>query len=298
MHSSNIRSPARVGPYLLLRKLAVGGTSSVYVGRHVGIGVDAAVKVLDPELSRSVDARRRFRREAVVLARLDDPAIPRSRGASLDEGYHYIAMDLVRGYSLHDLLRHRPLSPENAARCCHDIASALAHAHAAGVVHGDVKPENVLIDEHGAVKLIDFGLARDLQEPLESLPEAGVGYGTPWYMAPEQWRGSAVDGRADVYGLGVLLFRALTLDVPYPGATPMEVFEAQSARRPRRLSDHRAHIDPLLVSIVERATRLDPRQRFASAHEMAMVLANYCRPRARRESVAPARAFGNAQLTM
>ena len=91
MHSSNIRSPARVGPYLLLRKLAVGGTSSVYVGRHVGLGGDCAVKVLDPELSRSVDARRRFRREAVVLARLDDPGIPRSRGASLDEGYHYIA---------------------------------------------------------------------------------------------------------------------------------------------------------------------------------------------------------------
>jgi serine/threonine-protein kinase len=226
------------GRYELAERVGSGGMGEVYRARDRALDRIVAVKV--PSLEASDAARERFRREARAAARLDHPNIVRVYDWDEQDGAAYIVMEFVDGRSLHQILVERGrLDPREAAEIGVQIADALEHAHQRGVVHRDVKPANVLVTADGLVKVTDFGIARAGDE---TLTEPGAVLGTAGYVSPEQLRGDEVDGRSDVYSLGMLLAR-LTGDAP--GA---------------------------LAPVIARATSVDPAARYASARDMRVAL--------------------------
>lgn len=248
-------APRDVGPYRLLHELGRGGMGIVFEAARRDDGTHAAVKLLPAARAWSAQAVERFRREARAAAKLDHPGIVRVLGSGTDDTpageLHWLAMELVRGRSLRDahldvrtacdgdpealpsdtrlgLASNDPTAPywHEVAELGAQLADALAHAHAQGVVHRDVKPQNVLIDEHGHARLVDFGLARDEQE--QTLTRSGDFAGTPHYTSPEQISGprDAIDGRSDLFSLGVLLFELLAMRRPFQGDDATAVLDA------------------------------------------------------------------------
>ena len=196
-----------VGKYRIVDKLGRGGMGTVYKAVDETLDREVAIKVLNPDLT-DADVLKRFRAEAVTLARLNHPGI-----ATIYELHHQqddllMVMEFVRGETFHDLSdRLGPIAPPQAAHLCMQVLDALGHAHRGGVVHRDLKPANVMITESGAVKVMDFGIARVLG--TEHFTHGGYMMGTPAYMAPEQVLGREIDGRADLYSVGVVLYRLL-----------------------------------------------------------------------------------------
>ncbi|HBP22910.1 MAG TPA: serine/threonine protein kinase, partial [Planctomycetes bacterium] len=191
----------QVGPYRIQRLLGEGGMGSVYLGRHERDGHEAAVKVLRAA-STNVAQRRRFAKEAEALARLQHPNVVRLLGIGPD--CSWIATELVEGESLGErLIRRGPLPLEEVLRLGVDLCDALRAAHSIGILHRDLKPDNLLIDGRGRLILVDFGLVKDLeiQESLR-LSRTGLAMGTPGYWAPEQAGGEPTTSATDVYGLG------------------------------------------------------------------------------------------------
>ena len=224
------------GVYEVLRPLGSGGMGTVYLGRHRQQGHEVAIKVL-PASSSSREASLRFRQEASTLEHLRHPNIVNMLDAGATEDAEYLVIEYVRGRSLHDEIAAGPLAWERAVHIGHQIASALSVAHAAGVVHRDLKPANIMLTEQGGgrdhVKVLDFGIAKLLETCAEALggPQgltaAGMVLGTPRYMAPEQCMGEPIDGRADLYSLGVLLYEMVLGACPFVGASHADTFRAQ-----------------------------------------------------------------------
>ncbi len=241
-------SPVVVGGDLELdAEVGRGGMGSVWRARHRRLGRTVAVKFLPEALAAKPEFRARFEREARTLALLSHPNIVAVHDVGEDEGRPYIVMEFVAGKSLAELL---PLAPERAAAVVAQAGDALAYAHGRGIVHRDVKPENILIDADGRVKVTDFGIARaagpDGGGP--ALTATGERFGTPHYVAPEAMAGAPPDPRMDVYALGVVLYQTLT------GKLPVGHFTPAPAPYDR---------------IVRRALAPDPERRYASAAEMA-----------------------------
>ncbi|RMG07484.1 MAG: serine/threonine protein kinase, partial [Planctomycetota bacterium] len=204
----------RVGPYEVLRVLGAGGMGVVEEARHVETGARYALKRLRPEAAADPELRARFLREAQALASLRHPNVVPVHAARLDGPEPYLVQPLFAG-SLADRLREGPLAVEEACRLVGELAAGLAHAHERGVLHRDLKVENVLLADDGRPLLADFGLAV-LGEEEQRLTLTGELLGTPATMAPEQARDSkSVDERADVYGLGVILFTLLAGEPPF-----------------------------------------------------------------------------------
>ncbi len=210
------------GPYRIVEPLGRGGMAVVYRAHDPSLERDVALKVLPPEFLHDSNFAERFRQEARVAARLEHPHVLPVHAFGIEQGRPWMAMRLVEGGSLADRLRRGPLPPAQAASLLREIASALDYAHSKGVVHRDVKPANVLLDEAGRAYLADFGIAR-LLEGSSVATQTGLVQGTPSYMAPEQALGSKVDHLADVYALGVVAFECLTGRVPYTGTTPVAI---------------------------------------------------------------------------
>ncbi len=269
------RAIRRVGPYELVSELGRGGMGAVYRARHVETGVVHALKVVslgrdDPELTARALAR--FRREAEVLARIEDhPSLVRIHACGAAAGAAWVAMDLVAGRSIVDRLRAGPLAPREAARLVSAAARGIEHAHALGVVHRDIKPENVLVDERGQPRVVDFGLAFDVF--ADRLTLTGELLGTPAYMAPEQVARSsdpeAIGPRTDTYGLGALLYACLTGRPPHQAASPLEMVRAIVNEDPPRPSSFVDDVPAGLDAICLRALRRDPAERFPSAAALA-----------------------------
>ncbi len=259
----------RLGQYQITALLGRGGMATVYRARQTSIDRDVAVKVIKPDLIESEEFKVRFNREAKVIAALSHPHILKV----FDYGQHgdvvYLVMELLSGGSLADLLRGGArLEPAEVARLLDQIASALDYAHRRGIVHRDLKPQNVLLDEERNALLTDFGIAKLLSETT-ALTQSGIAMGTPAYMSPEQWRGQSVDGRADVYALGVMLYEMLAGRVPFMGDTPysmmhMHIFEALPNIRTARPELPEAVQSVLSVSMAK-----DRELRFNTAGEMA-----------------------------
>jgi serine/threonine-protein kinase len=269
-----------IGHYRLHQVLGRGGMGTVYQAVHTDLGQHVAVKVLSPLLTRDPDALRRFFTEARVLGRLEHPGIVKVFDyGTLPDGTVYMMMEHLRGETLHQRLQRMvgrlPLS--EALRLCRHIGQALLAAHAAGVVHRDVKPGNVFIipdPEMGAgerTKLLDFGVAKLLSASGlcdGSAPSTAMGLlmGTPAYMSPEQCRGQEVDARTDVYSLGVLLFRMVTGQLPFPGANDADIFGGHLHQEPPRLRSIvpslPIELDELVQAMLrkDRATRPDMQQ--------------------------------------
>jgi serine/threonine-protein kinase len=255
---------------------------AVYRSRDVRLDRQVAVKVVRPDLLDDHDARRRFRREAQLVARLQHPGIVAIFDfGTLESGGAYLVMELVRGEDLRRVLqREGRLEPERALRILGAACAAIEAAHQEGVLHRDLKPENILLPG-GAVdaKVLDFGVAKLVAEPAArveaersdvhtTLTVAGMIIGTPAYMAPEQLGAAAPGPRTDVFALGVIAYEMLTGELPFGRGTLTEVVLAQ-ARGARPLRDLDATIPAAIDAAVMRALSMDPDARPASAHAFA-----------------------------
>ena len=276
--------------YRIDQLLGRGGMGSVYRARDVRLDRQVAVKVVRPELLDDHDARRRFRREAQLVARLQHPGIVSIFDfGTLDSGGAYLVMELVRGEDLrHVLHREGRLEPARAVRILGAVCEAIDAAHREGVLHRDLKPENILLPSGpGSVndaKVLDFGVAKLVEEPARpaadaaaevhsTLTMAGTIIGTPAYMAPEQLRAASPGPRTDVFALGVIAYEMLTGDLPFGRGTLTDVVLAQ-ARGARPLREHDGAIGAPVCDAVMRALSMDPEARPASPHAFARDVRN------------------------
>lgn len=244
--------------------------ATVWRAHDTVMGEGVAVKRMHPRVQDDPDLLARFRREAQVVSRLSHPCLVRLIDEGSDDDGPYIVFELVEGTSLKALIRARGrLTPQESASITSQIARALEVAHRAGVVHRDIKSHNILVTDEGIAKLTDFGIARLLDADSGGLTHTGTVLGTSDYLAPEQARGLGIDGRTDVYALGVVLYECLTGELPFPADAPMAVALRQ-VRDP--MPDPRARVPGTpahLASAVLRACEKDPDARFASALDMA-----------------------------
>jgi serine/threonine-protein kinase len=224
---------------------------------------EVALKVLDAELEQP---QKRFRAEAMALGRLSHPAIAQAYQFFQHDGRWIMAMELVNGQTLSQIAAQvGPFPPVRAARICMQVLEGLAHAHDAGIVHRDLKPSNVMLTTAGAVKIMDFGIAR--LEGTAHITQAGVMVGTPAYMAPEQVLGREIDGRADLYAVGVLFYRLITGELPFRGRTPFAMAQSHLRDSPTPIDLVRPDVPSWAQALVDRALAKDPADRFQSAME-------------------------------
>jgi len=269
--------PARIaGRYEVGALLGAGGSGRVHRARDLRLERDVALKLVPAEAARSADpaARERFASEARSAARAIHPNAVAIYDAGESDGHLYLVMELVDGPSLATVLgREGPLPVERAVRVVDDVLAALEAAHAAGIVHRDVKPPNVLLAPGGTAKLTDFGIAKRLDEVAASLTATGFVVGTPRYLAPEQLTGGVATPATDVYASGVLLHEALTGRPPFDGATPIALALAQRAGPPPDVRALRPEVPEAVAAVATRALRADPAERYPSAAAMRAGLA-------------------------
>jgi serine/threonine-protein kinase len=212
----------RIGRYEIKGEVGRGGMATVYRGYDPRFGREVAVKVLPPALLHDPQFRARFEREAQTVATLEHPAIVPVHDFGEEDGRLYLVMRLMVGGSLADKLQQGPITIEEAARIFGRLATALDSAHLRGIVHRDLKPANILFDQWDEPYLSDFGIVKLMEGDSATLTGTGGILGTPAYMSPEQVLGNeALDGRSDVYALGVILYEALSGQRPYKSDTPM-----------------------------------------------------------------------------
>ncbi len=258
--------------YELGETLGYGGMSEVHLGRDTRLGRDVAVKVLRADLARDPQFQMRFRREAQNSASLNHPAIV----AVYDTGevqsefgpLPYIVMEYVEGQTLRDIVKTTgPMTQDRVIEVMADVCAALDFSHRHQIIHRDVKPANIMINNAGAVKVMDFGIARALGEGQNVTQTAAV-IGTAQYLSPEQARGEAVDARSDVYAAGCVIFELLTGEPPFTGDTPVAVAYQHVREDPRRPSELDPAIPPALDAVVLKALSKNPANRYQSAAEM------------------------------
>jgi len=257
------------GPYRILAPLGRGGMATVYEAHEPSLDRRVALKVLPAEFLYDPAFADRFRQEARVAAKLEHPHIVPIHAYGIEEGRPWMAMRLVTGGSLAERVRRSPLSPAETAAVLRDVAAALDYAHARGVVHRDVKPANVLLDETGRAYLADFGIARML-EGSSVATATGLIQGTPSYMAPEQAMGVKVDRLADVYALGVVAFECLTGRVPYTGTTPVAILMKQVQEPVPEPTA--AEMAPALTAVLRRCLAKTPADRWPTAGAFSAAL--------------------------
>ncbi len=261
------------GRYRLDKPIGSGGMATVWRARDEVTGQAVALKRMHARVQDDPDLIERFRREAQVVARLSHPAVVRLLDEGADDDGPYIVFELVEGTNLKALIRSRgALSPELAASITSQVARGLELAHRSGVVHRDIKSHNVLVADDGTAKLTDFGIARLLDGDQGGLTRTGTVLGTSDYLAPEQARGLRVDGRTDVYSLGIVVYECLTGQLPFPADTPMGVAQRQVRDAMPDPRDVLPGIPAHLASVVLRACEKDPSARFGSALEMSDAL--------------------------
>jgi len=262
------------GRYTLRRLIAKGGMAEVWEGEDAVLGRAVAVKVLYPHLAHDASFSERFRLEAIAAARLAHPNVVATYDTGIDDGLAFIVMELVEGHTLRHELADGPLPPALAVDIAAQVADALDYAHGAGVVHRDVKPANILLRPDGQAKVADFGIAKAVlgDEPARDLTRTGTIIGTAKYLSPEQVDGRPLDGRSDVYALGVVLYEMLCGQPPFTGDTEMAIGVQHLSARPASPRSVRPDVPPALEAIVMRALEKAPADRFPSATAMRAAL--------------------------
>jgi len=264
--------------YKILEKLGVGGQGTVYKATDGKLGRTVVVKVLPAELTAREANLRRFEREARLASSLDHPNICTIFDLDEAEGHHFIAMQYVEGRNVRQLVNGHPLDLKSTLLIAIQVTDALAAAHSRGIIHRDIKSGNVMVTPSGQVKILDFGLAKLLDDTDDSskstihrtdLTEVGVPYGTATYAAPEQARGDRVDKRADIFSTGVLLYEMLTGTWPFRGKTTIDVRHAVLHDAPRPVAELRKEPVPArLQQILDRCIAKEPRDRYQKMEEL------------------------------
>ncbi|MDQ4096875.1 MAG: protein kinase [Actinomycetota bacterium] len=269
------------GRYRLRRPIARGGMAEVWEATDHILGRPVAVKVLLPHLAVDQSFLERFRREAIAAARLAHPNVVATFDTGVDDGVAYIVMELVHGRTLHQVLAAQgALSPHRAMRIAVQVAAALDYAHEHGVVHRDVKPGNILVGDDERVKVADFGIAKAAVAPgaegkpwaSQDLTQSGAVVGTAKYLSPEQVNGDPIDGRADIYSLGVVLYEMLCGRAPFAGETDVAVALQHVTASPLSPRQVRSGIPRSLEAVVLRALSKSPDDRYATAADMESAL--------------------------
>jgi formylglycine-generating enzyme required for sulfatase activity/serine/threonine protein kinase len=293
-----LQANEQLGPYRILRRIGGGGMGDVYEAYEAALDRHVAIKVLPPELARHADFVNWFRAEATAVAKLVHPNIVQIHSIGEAAGHHYFAMQYVRGESLADTLRVRGKLPSGETLLIvEQCLAGLAAAHQRGLIHRDVKPGNILIDhESQRALLADFGLVKAI-EAETSRTATGVILGTVDYMSPEQARGHAVDGRSDLYSLGVLLYQMLSGRLPFVADSPTAVIFQHAYEQPESLAEIAPSAPSRLVSIVTRLMAKDPQQRYQSAGEVLNDIAAYRGGQLPATTAARVRDVVNSSLT-
>lgn len=269
-----------LGPYRILAKLGEGGMGAVYQARHQHLDKIVALKVLSAAVTNRSDAIARFKREMKAVGKLEHPYIVRAMDAGEVAGLHYLTMEFVEGADLRKLVRDQgPLSVVQACKAIRQAAQALSAAHAAGLVHRDVKPSNLLMTKQGQIKLLDLGLARLAGGAATSsvdLTTVGQAFGTPDYMAPEQWEDTHLaDARSDLYALGCTLYYLLTGRAPYGNKTHPSTMNKMTGHLVGPVPDLRTarpDVPAEIAAIFRNLMAKNPAERYQTAAELVEVL--------------------------
>ncbi|MGW7050284.1 protein kinase domain-containing protein [Streptomyces sp. NPDC054887] len=261
------------GRYRLTHRLGRGGMAEVFAAEDVRLGRTVAVKLLRSDLAEDPTSKARFTREAQSVAGLNHHAVVAVYDSGEDQVggsvVPYIVMELVEGRTIRELLQNAEApGPEQALIIVSGVLEALAYSHQHGIVHRDIKPANVIITHSGAVKVMDFGIARALHGAQSTMTQTGMVMGTPQYLSPEQALGKAVDHRSDLYATGCLLYELLALRPPFTGETPLSVVYQHVQDIPVPPSEMSDVAPPELDGLVMRSLAKDPDDRFQSAEEM------------------------------
>ncbi len=265
------------GRYELLRHIARGGMADVYLARDELLDREVALKVLFPEFANDPSFVERFRREAQAAANLNHPNIVGVYDWGQERGTYYIVMEYVAGRSMADVIRSTgPLHPDRAAEIAADVAAALVVAHEAGIVHRDVKLGNILIADDGNVKVADFGIATALVGAAEDgLTQHGSVMGTATYFSPEQAQGKPLDGRSDLYSLGVVLYEMLSGTPPFQADTPVGVAYKHVQEKPESLGERGVNLAQSLEAITMKLLAKNPANRYPAASDLKSDLSRY-----------------------
>ena len=268
----------RLGPYEIVTPLGAGGMGEVYRARDARLGRDVAIKVLPADVASDADRRARFEREARAVAALSHPNILALHDIGIDHEQLFVVTELLEGQSLAERLADGAVPFRKALEIAVEISRGLAAAHGKGIAHRDLKPANVFLLADGHVKILDFGLARSVTPDdgdathTYASTNPGTILGTAGYMAPEQVRGQQVDGRADLFALGVVLYEMVTGRQAFARDSTVETLNAILKEEPPELTSTRAGLPPMLDRIVRHCLEKNPAQRFQSAHDVIFAL--------------------------
>ncbi|XAM00300.1 protein kinase [Phycisphaeraceae bacterium D3-23] len=264
------RENRQIPGYQILSKLGAGAMATVYKARQLSLDRIVAIKVLPQKHSNDPNFIQRFHDEGKAAAKLNHPNIVGAYDVGQAGNFHYFVMEFVDGRTVYDdISKHGAYSEEDALKIAIQVTQALTHAHAAGFIHRDVKPKNIMISNSGTVKLADMGLARAVSDREAAEAEQGKAYGTPYYISPEQIRGEVeIDFRADIYAMGATLYHMVTGRVPYEGPNPSAVMH-------RHLKDElippdhiNTHLTSGISEIIEVAMAKSTRKRFATTEDL------------------------------
>lgn len=264
-----------VGRYIVLDRLGEGNKGRVFKAQHKLMGRLVALKVIAPQIASRASSIARFHREMRLLGRLDHPNVVRAFDADQAADLLYIVMEYVAGRDLEKLLRDRgPLPPAEVADYMAQAALGLGHAHGQGIVHRDVKPTNLIINEEGQVKVLDLGLGALLEADSQTsfATAAGRSVGTLNYMSPEQATAGDLDGRSDLFNLGCTMYQLLSGRIPFPGETVVECLKRRARGNPDPITDLRPDLPPRLVAVLDKLMAYKPEDRFQTAAEAATAL--------------------------
>jgi serine/threonine protein kinase/tetratricopeptide (TPR) repeat protein len=272
--------PEKVSHYRILEKLGAGGMGVVYLAEDMKLGRKVAIKILSQEYTTNKDRLSRFEQEASAASNLNHPNILTIHEVGNDDGRHYIATEYIDGVTLRRKLAASQIETPEILDIAIQVACALEEAHSAGIVHRDVKPDNIMVRRNGYVKVLDFGLAK-LTETVDRTPldgeaatrvmvqtDAGVVMGTSQYMSPEQARGKPVDARSDIWSLGVVIYEMVAGRTPFEGETSTDIIVAITQKEPPPLARFAPNVPPELDWIVMKALRKDRDERYQTIKEL------------------------------
>jgi hypothetical protein len=276
----SLASGLRLGRYEVLGSIGAGGMGEVYRARDTRLAREVALKTLPSDVAADPFRRSRFEREARAVAALNHPGVLALHDVGDADGVSFLVTELLEGETLRERLLRGPASCERALEWAAAVADALAAAHEQGIVHRDVKPENLFLTHDGRLKILDFGLAKEMAvaaveheaETLQSPTRTGVVLGTLGYLSPEQARGEAVDARSDIFSLGCVIYECLTGRRAFSGSTAQDLIAAVLRDEPPAVTTLRPDAPLPLVRVVERCLAKPKPQRFQSASDLAFAL--------------------------